>query len=160
MLETRNSFQILRQAVRNVRQCIDLASKRPELDTKAGVTLAGYSLGCWINAVAGPADERVKAMVLMVGGAHDIPAAAMLLPQVAAGDPRRALPHFAGRPVLLVNANEDYVVTPEMGKRLFEACAEPKKQLWYDCGHLLCDEAYVEVAKWVQQTVKKAGNEQ
>ena len=42
-------------------------------------------------------DERVRAMVLMVGGAHDIPPAALMLPQLAASDPRLAVAHRRGR---------------------------------------------------------------
>ena len=153
------SFRLAREAVIDVRQCIDLAERRPELDTRAGVILAGYSMGSWINAVVGPSDPRVKAMVLMVGGAHEIPPAALMIPQVAATDPRLALSHFAGRPLLMLNAKQDYVVTPEMGRRLFAAAAEPKEQIWYDCGHLLSDEAYAKAADWIAETAAKISAE-
>ena len=153
------TFPIARRAVNDVRQCIDLAESRPELDTRNGVTLLGYSLGSWIDSVVGPSDDRVKAMVLMVGGALDIPAAAMLLPQVAATDPRLAIAHFTGRPLLLLNGRQDHTVGRDMADRLFAACPEPKKQLWYDCGHLLTPEAYEDAAKWVAEvaSVKPAG---
>jgi len=146
------SFALARRAVNDVRQCIDIAEARPELDTKAGVTLVGYSMGSWIGSVVGPADDRVKAMVLMVGGATDIPALALLLPQVAAVDPRLAIAHFAGRPVLMMNAKDDHIVKQDMADRLFAACPEPKKQVWYDCGHLLTGDAYEDAAKWVAET--------
>ena len=149
------AYELFRQAVTDVRLCIDLAEQRPDLDTRHGVILAGYSMGSWINALAGPADDRVRAMVLMVGGAHDIPPAALLLPQIAATDPRRAIANFAGRPLLLLNAEHDFIVLPSMGKRLFEACAEPKEQRWYPCGHLLTKEAYEDAAEWVAQTAKR-----
>src|SRR5437868_5240469 len=67
------AFELFKQAVVDVRELIDLAQTRPELDTSGGVVLVGYSMGSWINSVVGPADDRVKAMVLMVGGAQDIP---------------------------------------------------------------------------------------
>lgn len=146
------AFELFRQAVVDVRQLIDLAETRPELDTSRGVVAVGYSMGSWIHSVAGPADERVRAMVLMVGGAHDIPPAALLLPQLAASDPRLALAHFAGKPVLMLAGKRDYVVTPEMCKRLYAAAAEPKEIVWYDCGHLLTAEAYAFAAAWVEET--------
>lgn len=98
----------------DVRQLIDLAESRPEPDSTGGVVLAGYSMGSWIGSVAGPCDGRIKAMVLMVGGAHDLPPAALLLPQLAAGDPRLAIPHFVPRPILMLSGRRDYTVTPDM----------------------------------------------
>ena len=149
------AFELFRQAIVDVRQLIDLAETRPELDTSNGVVAVGYSMGSWIHSVVGPSDERVKAMVLMVGGAHDVPPAALLLPQLAASDPRLALAHFAGKPVLMLAGKQDYVVTPEMCKRLYAAAAEPKEMVWYDCGHLLTAEAYEFAAEWVKKTVGK-----
>jgi fermentation-respiration switch protein FrsA (DUF1100 family) len=150
------SFSLARQAVNDVRQCIDLAEARGDLDVSGGVTLVGYSMGSWINSVVGPLDTRVNALVLMVGGAMDIPAAALLIPQIAATDPRLALAHFAGRPILMMNGRRDFTVTADMGKRLFSAAPEPKEQRWYDCGHLLTQEAYEDAAEWVAKSVRRA----
>jgi dienelactone hydrolase len=166
--DPRKTFELFRQTIRDVRMCIDLAEQRPELDTRDGVVLMGYSLGSWINAVAGPADDRVRAMVLMVGGAHDVALDALPLEQLRSTDPRTAIAHFAPRPVLMLNAKKDVVVTPEMGKRLFAACdAACTEQRWYDCGHLLSSEAYEDAAAWVakqwartatpQDAARKAG---
>ena len=148
------AFALFRQAVVDVRQLIDLAQTRPELDTTGGVVAVGYSMGSWIHSVVGPTDERVRAMVLMVGGAHDIPPAALMLPQLAASDPRLAIAHFAGKPVLMLAAKKDYVVTPEMVERLYAAAAAPKELVWYDCGHLLTPQAYEDAAEWVATTVR------
>ena len=151
------TFELFRQTIRDVRMCIDLAEGRPELDTANGVVLVGYSLGSWINAVAGPADERVKAMVLMVGGAHDVPLDALPLAQLRATDPRTAIAHFAPRPLLMLNAKQDAVVTPDMGRRLFAACdVTCAEQRWYDTGHLLSPKAYEDAAEWVEKVVRSA----
>jgi dienelactone hydrolase len=137
-----------RQAVINVRQTIDVAEQLPEVDVSQGVILAGYSMGSWIHSIAGPADPRVRAMVLMVGGATEL-AHTRLIPALAAADPQLALANFAPRPVLMLNAKKDATVTPEMGKRLFAAAAEPKEQRWYDSGHLLPAKAYDDAARWI-----------
>ena len=95
-------------------------------------------------------------MVLMVGGAHDIPLAAVPFPQIRAADPRTAIAHFAPRPLLLLNGTQDYVVTPDMGKRLFAACDNTcSEQRWYDSGHLLTDKAYDDAAEWVKQVTSE-----
>jgi len=146
------AIQLHRRAIIDIRQCIDLAEKRPELDVSKGVILAGYSMGSWLDSIAGPIDDRVRAMVLMVGGAHDLARAAPLLrtlPQIAAANPLVALPQFAGRPLLMLNARQDPIVTPDMAERLFKAAAEPKSQKWYDSGHLLPERAYQDAADWI-----------
>lgn len=149
------TFYRVRRTVVDVRQSIDLACERHDLDTRHGVVLIGYSLGSWVNACVGSLDDRVKAMVLMVGGAWDTPAPALLVPQIAACDPRLALAHFAGRPLLMQNATQDATVTADMGKRLFAAAPEPKRQIWYECGHRLVPEAYEDCAKWVEETYRE-----
>jgi fermentation-respiration switch protein FrsA (DUF1100 family) len=149
------TFQHSRQAVIDVRQLIDLAEQRPELDTRDGVVLAGYSLGSWISSITGAADPRVRAMVLMVGGALDISPDALKIPQTAATDPRLALAHFAGRPLLLLNGKSDFIVAPDWARRLYAAAPDPKKQIWYEGGHLLPKEAYEEAARWIAETTLK-----
>jgi len=152
-------FGNLRKAVIDVRQCIDLAEGRPEIDHKTGITLVGYSLGSWISGVAGAADARVKAMVLMVGGTFDAQANAQRNPQAGSMSVRLAIPHFGGRPLLLLNGKADFLVNPESSKRLFAAAAEPKKQIWYDSGHLLPAEAYADAAEWIDKTIRDSGAE-
>ena len=140
------------QAVLDVRQCIDVAESRPELNTKGGVILVGYSMGAIIDSVAGPADPRVRAMCLMVGGTVDFPPAFAMVPQIAALQPQLAITHFAGRPLLMLNATADRIITREMSERLFAAAPDPKQQIWYDSGHLLPKQAYQQCAEWVATT--------
>jgi len=152
--DVRKSYDNCRRVVFETRQAIDIAETRPELDTRAGVVLAGYSMGAIMNSVIGPSDARVKAMVLMVGGAPDIPPVLALVPQLAALQPQLALPHFAPRPVLMLNAKADPTIRREMAERLFDAAAEPKRQVWYDGGHHLPAQAFEDAADWVAGTWK------
>ena len=149
------TFRIHRKAVIDVLQTIDLAHQLPDLDTSKGVPLVGYSLGSWIDSVAGALDPRVSAMVLMVGGATDIPLPALLVPQIAAVDPRIAIANFAGRPLLLLNGRDDHVVTPDMADRLYNAAPDPKERRWYESGHHLPQSAYHDAATWLAMEMKK-----
>lgn len=148
-------FALWRDAVIDAHELIDFAQTRADLDTKHGVALAGYSLGSWISSLAGPSDPRVKEMVLMVGGAREIPPAVLKIPQAAALDPRLALAHFAGRPLLFLNGKDDNIVKKEMADRLFAAAPDPKKQTWYDSGHLLPAQAYDDAAQWLTDLAAK-----
>lgn len=143
------AVRLYRQAVDDDRQLIDLAEQRTDLDAKHGVILVGYSMGSWISSVVGPADDRVKAMVLMVGGATNIPPILQNVPQIGATDPRLAIPHFAGRPILMLNGREDTIVNASMTRMLWDAAEQPKKQLWYASGHLLPERAYADAAEWI-----------
>ena len=143
-----------RQAVLDVRQCIDLAEARPELDTTHGVVLVGYSMGALIHSIVGPVDDRAKAMCLMVGGTVELPEILTMVPQLAALQPQLAIPHFAGRPLLMMNARQDHIITAEMANRLFAAAPEPKQHVWYNSGHLLPEDAYEQAAQWVGKTWK------
>jgi dienelactone hydrolase len=143
-----------RQAIMDVRLCIDLAESRPELDTKNGVIMVGYSMGAIFESVVGPADPRVKAMCLMVGGTVEFPPVFAMVPQIAALQPQLAIAHFAGRPLLMLNATADHVITKEMADRLYTAAPDPKEQIWYDSGHRLPDTAYQQCADWVASTWK------
>jgi dienelactone hydrolase len=143
----------MHQSIVDVRLCMDVAESRPELDTSHGMILVGYSMGSVFDAVAGPADPRVKAMCLMVGGTIDFPPIFTMVPQLAAIQPQLAIAHFAG-PILMLNATGDHIITREMADRLYAAAPDPKKQVWYDSGHLLPREAYEQCADWVASTWK------
>ncbi len=162
----RTAYENVVQSVKDVRQTMDLAETRRELDTSNGVYLAGYSMGSWIGTLAGCADRRVKAMVLMVGGSattgakdtkDDAPALKErieLVHHYPAVRHNLALPTFAPRPVLLMNGKKDPMVPAERAKILFESAGQPKEQRWYDSGHLLPVEAYRDAAEWLAKQIK------
>lgn len=138
------------KAVIDNRQLIDLAAQFPQLDVSHGVIIVGYSLGTWVCSLLGPSDDRVKAMVLMVGGLPDSAPDAPKSPEAEAVSPRNSLPHFAGRPMLLLNGKTDNIIKPAWSDRLFAICPEPKKQLWYESGHFLPSEAFEDAANWIE----------
>jgi len=153
ILDPQRSFENYRKAVIDVRQLVDIAEGRPEINHKTGVALMGYSLGSWVSSLAGPAEPRVKAMVLMVGPGVFALGGGPKGEELAAISPRLSLPHFAGRPLLFLCGKSDPLVSPETCRRTFEIAPEPKKQVWYDSGHLLPREAYEEAARWLAETL-------
>jgi predicted esterase len=143
---------VCRQAIIDLRQCIDLAETRNDLDAKHGVFFAGYSLGAIIGGVAGPADDRFKAMLLMAGGVPELPPTFSLLPGLRALTPQLAIPHFRGRPLLMLNGTRDETIARDWADRLFSAAGEGKSQKWYDSGHDLPTEAIDDGAEWLDKT--------
>lgn len=150
-------FANYKRGVIDVRQALDVAEQLPQLDLSNGVSFAGYSMGSFIGSVAGPADSRIKDMVLLVGGAIEFNSWLTKLPQVAAVDGSLAIAHFAGRPLLFLNASDDECITRPMSDRLYAAAPQPKEQRWYDCGHLLPEQAYDDAAAWIAQRRAEVG---
>ncbi len=148
------------RAVIDIRQTIDVLERRRELDTSRGVPIAGYSMGAWFAPLAGAADRRVPALLLMGGGSlaadprpdEDPPGARVtenLLERYVALQPKAALARFAPRPVLMQNGRRDLLVPTTGVRALFEAAGHPKELRWYDSGHILPPEAFREAAAWL-----------
>ena len=171
--QPQETYRRIVQAVQDIRQTIDLAESLKELDTSKGVGLLGYSMGAWFGALAGAAERRVQALVLMVGGSAAVDVAQEadtseelddrqaragrlnVLRRFAAIRPLEAIPGFAPRPILMQNGRRDWLVPAERAKALFAAAKEPKEQRWYDAGHLLGAKAYEEAADWLAKHMKR-----
>lgn len=143
------SFPLFRRAIIDVRQLIDLAAQRPEIDPQKTPVLVGYSMGSWISCATAAADARVKRLVLMVAGVGEQPFVPGSDPEAVAADPLAALRRVAGRPILLLNGSNDAIVPAASARRLFEACPEPKRQTWYKAGHFLPAQAFEDAAQWI-----------
>jgi dienelactone hydrolase len=152
ILESRQPGDLVRhwvQAVTDLRQAIDVATATPLVDPDKPVLAVGYSLGSWMSTVLGAADDRIKAMALMVGGATELPPNLLTTPAARSCDPRVAIAAFSPRPLLFVSARNDRVVTAPMSERLYAAAREPKTRRWYNMGHLMSEPAYSETAQWL-----------
>ena len=135
-----------------VRRAIDLLRARPEVDPNR-IGLVGWSLGARVGAVTAGADPRLKAVVLMSGGASPVStyvaqAPAALRPQVrpvlTALDPLRWIAraqgagHAPGRP--------QGRGRPAGGARRASegGAAGARWSSWYPTGHELNAQAYVD----------------
>jgi dienelactone hydrolase len=68
-LTTEDWFEGYRASIIEVRQIIDWASSRPELD-KEQIAVLGISLGGFVSEIAMGVDKRIKAGVFMVSGGN------------------------------------------------------------------------------------------
>jgi uncharacterized protein len=134
-----------------VRRAIDLLAARPEVDPSR-IGLVGWSLGARVAAVTAGADPRLKAVVLMSGGASPVStyvaqAPAQLRPQVklvlTAIDPLRWIARTKA-PVLLEDGRQDEVVPRAALVALANAAPRGAVVKWYPTGHELNAQAYVD----------------
>lgn len=141
------------KTINDTRRLIDYLQTHPEIDPER-VYLVGASYGAITGTTATAFDNRIRASVLVVGGANirtmlDAPLIKNAVPnsllhwlgkQVVAfmmkpADPKRYAAGTAGRPILMLNGSEDTLVSPEAGNELYAALGEPKEIRWYPCDH-------------------------
>lgn len=141
------------KTINDTRRLIDYLQTHPEIDPER-VYLIGASYGAITGTTATAFDNRIRASVLVVGGANirtmlDAPLIKNAVPnsllhwlgkQVVAfmmkpADPKRYAAGTAGRPILMLNGSEDTLVSPEAGNELYAALGEPKEIRWYPCDH-------------------------
>lgn len=131
---------VVRQTVGDYRLALDYLKTRKDVDANR-VGLLGYSMGAMMGSVLGGVDDRVKAVVLEVGGDPVRPFVSALPP--AARDtvefisPSNYVGHIAPRPVLMINAKADQTMRADAAKRLQDAARDPKQIIWAEGGHIL-----------------------
>ena len=119
------AHEFLRQAVLDLRRCLDALAALDALD-RGRIAYAGLSLGAIVGAIFCALDPRPRAAVLALAGAGR---------GVSALDPLHHVGRIAPRPVLFVNATRDAIVSRDRAERLHAAAGEPREVLWFDSGH-------------------------
>jgi dienelactone hydrolase len=143
-----------------VRRAIDYLRSRPDVDPSR-IGLVGWSLGARVGAVTAGADHRLRAVVLMSGGASPIStyvvqAPARLRPQV-----RRVLTdidplHWLARakaPILLQDGRRDEIVPRAALVALQKAAPKGTIVKWYPTGHELNAQAYIDQLAFLQKNL-------
>lgn len=126
---------------------LEYLSQRAECDSERLYVL-GYSLGAFIGLKVASGDPQVRALILAGGG--DLPDHTPFIGIVRAmADPLKMVRGLRGRPLLMLHGKYDRAVTPAQADRLFNAATEPKKMIWWECGHVLPQPAMDEAAAWL-----------
>lgn len=113
------------QALLDLACTLDALSELKEIDA-ARVAFAGFSLGAMLGAIFCALDPRPRAAALALCGAGMLPEAA---------DPLHFVAQIAPRPLLMVNARGDEVISRSASETLYAAARDPKRQLWFDGSH-------------------------
>jgi len=131
---------------------LDYLSRRPDIDQDR-IILLGVSFGSPIIISLSARDPRADAVVVIYGGGdlgqlarHNMSGKPRWLPGwVIAPTMRLFLGEFepldhiekvAARYLLMVSSRQDEMIPMASAQALFERAKEPKKQLWYDTGHM------------------------
>jgi len=139
------------QTVVDLMRGVDYLASRNDIDV-GRVGFTGFSMGGAIGAIFCAIDERVKAAVLgITGGDFDklnIRAGATgeerLRRAYMIVDPVNFVSRISPRPLLMINGVKDEIVPKAATETLYEAAREPKRIIWYDCGHIDLPDEYLD----------------
>jgi hypothetical protein len=150
--ESGNPFEMMarwRAALDDSGLLLRFLAQRPDIDPSR-ISLIGYSLGAFIGLKVAATNREVRSVVLASGG--DLPEYTPFISIVRTiADPIKLVRSLKGRPLLMVHGKHDRAVTPAQAERLFHAAQEPKKMLWWECGHVLPPQAMDEAATWLAE---------
>lgn len=117
--------EFTRQTLCDLRVCLDAMGALPEIDAER-VVYASFSLGSLLGALFCALDPRPRAAALALAGGGFGPARV---------DPARYIAKLAPRPLLMVNATRDELISRQAAQTLFVAAADPKTIEWFDADH-------------------------
>ncbi len=134
---------------------VDYLASRNDIDMER-IGFAGFSMGGAIGTLFCAHEERVKAIVLAITGGGF-----KRLASEAEGDrpgewsrdaykivdPALYVSGISPRPILMINAAHDEIVPKAATEALYEAAREPKRIIWYDCGHVGLPDEYLHEMK-------------
>lgn len=152
---TRN---IVSQTVFDLRRAIDFIFTQKELDSDR-IGYLGISLGGITGTVFCGVEDRVKVPIIVIAGGQ----LNMLFGESAQDkdvndflsiiEPLNFVEQIAPRPFLMINAEKDAIVHPEMGKALYSKAKSPKNIIWYPTTHhtIPIDKVYQDGVNWFEK---------
>jgi predicted esterase len=158
------------QLMLDLRRGVDLLSQHEKVDPDR-LGYIGYSYGAAMGGLLAGIEPRIKAYGLMVGdgglvnhftddgepvgGFETIDLTAREL-WLEAMEPIEPI-HFVGRAspsaLYFQNARFDSSVSEEDALAYQAAASEPKMVTWYDSGHGLPEQAYIDMAHWMAEQI-------
>jgi len=148
-----------------VRRGVDVLRSLPEVDGDR-IGYVGWSQGARTGAIAAGVEPRLRANVLMSGGATPVSSYAARAPvalrrsvRTVLGqiDPLRYVARARPGSLLLQDGRQDEVV-PKAALLALAHAAPPRTELrWYPAGHALSAAAYRDQLAWLAARLKLAG---
>jgi predicted esterase len=133
--------------MRELSRDLDLLASRPQIDP-ARLGLVGFSFGAVRGATfAGAQGGRLKIAVLAsLASSYDSPA-------MASFDPIVWVPHISPTALFLQEGRQEGWSTAEEIEAMANAAREPKRLVWYETGHGLDEQSYLDRLGWLAQAL-------
>jgi dienelactone hydrolase len=158
------------QLMLDLRRAVDLLIQHEKVDSSR-IGYVGYSYGAAMGGLLAGIEHRIKAYGLMVvdgglvthfteegqpvGGLETIDASAQerWLQAMKPIEPIHFVSHAFPSTLFFQNARYDTLVTKADAQAYQSAASEPKRTAWYDSGHGLPRQAYVDMVGWLTEQI-------
>jgi poly(3-hydroxybutyrate) depolymerase len=158
------------QLMVDLRRAVDLLTQHEKVDASR-LGYVGYSYGAAMGGLLAGVEPRIKAYGLMVGDGglvnhfmdEDRPVGGFETLEPAAREhwlkamepiePIHFVGHASPSALYFQNARNDRSVSEEDALAYQAAGSEPKKVQWYDSGHGLPGEAFVDMVTWLAEQI-------
>ena len=149
-----------------VRRAVDLLQARDDVDRNR-IGYLGWSAGARTGAILAGVEPRLRALVLMSGGATPVAAYAAQAPAelrddvtriLGQADPLRLIRKAKPGSLLLQDGTQDEVVPRPALEALAAAAPKPDVR-WYEADHALGEAAYRDQLDWLTEKLGLAGRE-
>lgn len=147
----RNRDAMIQTAI-DLMRAIDYLETRDDIDVRK-IGFCGFSMGGMVGTMFCAHDPRVRAVALGITGGDfskfkslggDEEAADRFREAARIIDPIYYASMISPRPLLMINGSRDEIIPKAATEALFDAAREPKRILWYDCGHIDLPDEYLE----------------
>jgi len=153
------------QTIVDLRRAVDLL-RSLDYVARDRIGFVGLSAGARSGAILAGLEHRIKAFVLMSGGAtspraYAAAAPAALRPQVLSllrqTDPLRHVRRSTPSRLFFQLGRTDEIVPRAALTGLYRAAGQPKQVRWYAAGHLLNARAYRDQLRWLASELRLTG---
>lgn len=149
---------LARLDVAAVSAAVDYLTGRPDVDA-AHIGFVGWSAGARLGALVAGSEPRIRAYVLMSGGADPVSAYVEQAPPEFRADVQRVLGDIdpleaiarSKAAFLIQNGSRDEVVPRRALEHLASAAPEGADVRWYDAAHGLGDAAFRDQLEWLER---------
>jgi uncharacterized protein len=158
------------QLMVDLRRGVDLLTTHTKVDPSR-IGYVGYSYGAAMGGLLAGLEPRIKAYVLMVGDGglvnhftdeeqpvggfeqFDLSTRERWLEAMEPIEPIHYIGHASSSALFFLNARHDRSVTEEDALAYQAAGSEPKKVQWYESGHGLPEQAFVDMVAWLSEQI-------
>ena len=150
----RNRDAMIQTAI-DLMRATDYLESRDDIDMER-IGFTGYSMGGMVGTFFCAHEPRVRAVALGITGGDfskfkslggDEEATDQFRKATRIVDPIHCASMISPRPLLMINGSRDEIIPKPATEALFAAARDPKRIIWYDCGHIDLPDEYLEEMK-------------